>query len=279
MGGGVEPNGEAYFSDPAQAHNRDRAGSGSTRPTTSSSVESRPRLHEHSTSSATVTSSGANANMDTPMPMKRGSSGLLHFYTTPQISTPSREGEAKELREFWKAYMHTPLSDTGGDSTKGTPLAAAGSGGGYRKRVASMPTSKTPIVERDMGDMGMMYGPGGGGGEQSLIYPMRAGLHGPGAAGQQHGNTQREDLRSYEAAVMARKAPTTLNLKPRMVKGRGGHVNVRSHSFLAFRFFSLDSYIYVIAARSQCFGSKSTTVPLRLIILTRKPTVCGSELT
>ena len=122
--------------------------------------------------------------------------------------------------------MHTPLSDSGGGEFvggKATPLAA---GGGYRKRVTSLPSSKTPIVERELGDM--MYG-----GEQGLVYPALGAIR----AGQHHGPTQREDLRSYEAAVMARKAPTTLNLNPRMVKGRGGdHVNVRYFSSFSFIF-------------------------------------------
>ena len=213
MGGGVEPGGGSFFSDPAQAHNRDRAGSGPTRTTTTSSMaESRGRPH---TTSNTHTNT---ADMDTPMPMKRISGGLLQFSGAAQLSTPSREGDTKELREFWRAYMHTPLSDAGGgesgrDSNKATPLAP----GGYRKRVASLPSSKTPIVERDMGDMGMMYG----GGE---VYPMR---HGGGGAVQHHGSDHREDLRSYGAAVMARKAPTTLNLRPRMARGRGDNASVR----------------------------------------------------
>jgi hypothetical protein len=220
IAGGAEPAGGSFFSDPAQAHNRDRPGSGSTRTsTTSSMVQSRGRPH-------TISNSNTNAaNMDTPMPMKRI---LLQFSGAAQLSTLLREGDTKELREFWRAYMLTPSSDAGGgesgrNSNKPTPLAA----GGYRKRVASLPSSKPPIVERDMGGMGMIYG----GGE---VYPMR---HGGGAAVQHHGNDHREDLRSYEAAVMARKAPTTLNLRPRMARGRGDNASVRSCSFLVFYFF------------------------------------------
>jgi hypothetical protein len=248
VGGGIEPDGEAFFSDPAQAHNRDPAGSGSTRTTTtttsSSSIESRGRPHTTSDTNANTNA----ADMDTPMPMKRTSGGLLHFSSAAPLSTPSREGEAKELREFWRAYMHTPLSDSGGgesgkDSSKGTPLAASGGGaGGYRKRVASLPSSKTPIVERDMGDMGMMYG----GGEQSLVYPGLGGMR-AGAGVQHHGNDHREDLRSYEAAVMARKAPTTLNLKPRMARGRGGDANVCSYLFFHINllsFFRFSSMLF-----------------------------------
>ena len=228
MGGGVEPNSESFFSDPAQAHNRDRPGSGSTRTsTTSSMAESRGRPH------TTSSSNTSTANMDTPMPMKRISGGLLQFSGAAQLSTPSREGDTKELRDFWRAYMHTPLSDAGGgesgrDSNRPTPLAA----GGYRKRVASLPSSKTPIVERDMGDMGMVYGAG-------EVYPMR---HGGGAAVQHHGNDHREDLRSYEAAVMARKAPTTLNLRPRMARGRGDNAGVRLCFFLVFHIPLSDSH-------------------------------------
>jgi hypothetical protein len=145
-------------------------------------------VRPHTTSNSNTNTAG----MDTPMPMKRTSGGQLQFSGAAQLSTPSREGDTKELREFWGAYMHTPLSDAGGgesgrDSNRPTPLAA----GGYRKRVASLPSSKTPIVERDIEDMGMMYG----GGE---VYPMRAALHDAGGtAVQHHGNDHREDLRSY----------------------------------------------------------------------------------
>ncbi|KIM37313.1 hypothetical protein M413DRAFT_277274 [Hebeloma cylindrosporum] len=278
--------GEAYFPDPAQAHNRDRAGSTGSR-TTTTTTRGRGHLNSHTSTSTITSSSSSSANhkdtdMDTtPMPVKRISAGAgssgggmvnLMLPNAQHISTPSssvREGETKELRDFWRAYMHTPLSDV--ESSRGTPLAhaananasggAGGGAGGYtrRARVASLPSSKTPIVEREVGDMGMMYagaaaaGGAGGGGHgnerNASVYQglgaVRGGLHGPGGAGagpgagaasQQHpGNNNhiREDLRSYEAAVMARKAPTTLNLNPRMVKKRGGSdANVRLFSSL-----------------------------------------------
>ena len=123
--------------------------------------------------------------------------------------------------------MHTPLSDTvdgefGKDSSKKTPLAADG----HRKRVASFLGSKMPIVERELGNMAMVYG----GGDATV---------------QRHGNDHREDLRSFEAAVMARKRPTTLAAKrPRMARGRSGGVNVCSCSLLILRipFLSFDSH-------------------------------------
>jgi len=257
-GGGLnrEPDEGVFFSDPGQAHNRDGPESRGRALTSASNANVQPDGNRQNA----TTNSGAD--MTTPMPMpiptKRGMSGLLpHFsntagagHSTMSISTsstststpPSREGldtttSAKELRDFWKAYMHTPLSDSGGGEFvggKATPLAAGG--GGYRKRVSSLPSSKTPIVERELGDMGAMYS----GGEQSLVYPalgaIRAGVDagaGAAAGAAQHPEptVPREDLRSYEAAVMARKAPTTLNLNPRMVKGRGGdHANVHSIS-------------------------------------------------
>jgi len=220
LGGQVGLDKDPFFANWEQAYNRDRMGSGATR-TTTSTVE--PRGRSDTTSNPNTHANAAE--MDIPMPMKRISTGLLQFSSPAQILTPSQDVDTKELRDFRRAYMHTPFSDTGGGefgkySSKGTPLAA----GGHRKRVASLLGSKMPIVERDMG---MMYG-------------------GSDATVQHHGNDHREDLRSYEAAVMSRKASTMLNLRPRMAREGSGDANVRS-SYSLFLFF-LSILIHIISA-------------------------------
>lgn len=119
------------------------------------------------------------------------------------LPTPgtSREAETRELREFWKAYMRTPLTGPGELGLQ-TPSANAGGGGqlgvspgpGRRlTRVASLPSVKTPESE-----FMPNYGQGGGG----------ANLQ---RAGTMH---NADDLRSYEAAVLARKAPELTLRKP-----------------------------------------------------------------
>ncbi|KAJ7496348.1 hypothetical protein B0H11DRAFT_2276488 [Mycena galericulata] len=129
--------------------------------------------------------------------------------------TPStREAETRELREFWKAYMRTPLTGPGDVSALGlqTPSANAGaalaaglgppSASGRRYRVASLPSVKTPEGEMDAApSYAAVHQPGQGGG-------------GGGPQTQQARTMHNDDLRSYEAAVLARKAPELTLRKP-----------------------------------------------------------------
>lgn len=111
--------------------------------------------------------------------------------------TASREAETRELREFWKAYLRTPLSG----SLMSTPQAEqqqqhaqqhklnTPTEGYKRQRVSSLPSVKTP-------------GPSIHGTiEASSVRPTL------------HGNP--DDLRSYEAAVLARKTPVNLHIVPK----------------------------------------------------------------
>jgi hypothetical protein len=123
-----------------------------------------------------------------------------------------RDAELRDLREFWRQYMRTPLS--GGGPLGATPSASANaalaaSGGilgaaarpgmGKRglSRVASMPSVKTPGVE--------LAAPHFRDDAAAVPAPARTYL----AA---------EDLRRYEAAVLSRKAPQ-LSLVPRKKSG------------------------------------------------------------
>ena len=119
--------------------------------------------------------------------------------------TPSREAEIRELREFWKQCIRTPLSGSslmcsGNDgSSPQTQRQAAPSPFSYRRpRVSSMPSTKSPLSvdpERPSQNCG-----------SSIRTTLAA----------------QDDLKSYEAAVLARKAPTTLRIGPKARRKTGG---------------------------------------------------------
>jgi hypothetical protein len=197
------------------------------------------------TSGSSMASSAAlGLSLPTPTPeliasLKNG--GLL--------SAGGREAlDSKELREFWKQYMRTPLTGPGANTPlfplqtptgPGQQLGAgmsstmAGRPSPTRRhsRVASLPSMKTPPIIggpseftsfAPIGNFSLSLGPkarernqqlvNGTGNDiergpphQQVSYSnMRTTLHGDA-----------EDLKSYEQAVLARKAPVTLNLVPR----------------------------------------------------------------
>jgi len=229
---------------------------------------------------------GMDVNTDpdaTPMPMQmdQGPSGHLSHSQHEQSSRlhkasshshvqwsspvqsfppPSRERDkdvdTRELRDFWRDYMHTPLSGPG--------LTDSPGGGMYRRpRVNSLPSKKTPLG--GPGGSGEAYGyPGTAISSQGMagtgmtlgvshfmpmLLPRRPStglgtpLHGSMTTEQGHGQGQQpqthqvrhghgsaEDLRSYEAAVLARKAPTNLSLKPRKRRTTEGSSSDKSGS-------------------------------------------------
>ncbi|KAH9482002.1 hypothetical protein JR316_0006532 [Psilocybe cubensis] len=206
---GLAVDGQPFFSDPEHAHNQQ------------AQAQAQARL--------------LGQDMDTPMPMKQESSagGLLQLPLDTKLQTPSRDTDTRELREFWKQYMRTPLSGPGpvlgmGDVQGGT--SSKGTTTPYRRqRVASMPSVKTPVMERDhfysekdhQQQQQQQTGANVNAGESERdrkmgpTSSMRTTLHG-----------DHEDLRSYEAAVLARKAPTNLNLQIRKpFRGRGNAPN------------------------------------------------------
>ena len=146
----------------------------------------------------------------TPMPNKhpRDSNGISASLPTPGLA---RETETRELRDFWKQYMQMPLTGPGSSALDAaaqglypTQRSPASPNGSRRVRVSSLPSGQTPtsdLAGNVNGNRG--YAAHGANGTSSIRTTL-------------HGNT--DDLRSYEAAVLARKTPT-LHLVPK--KGRG----------------------------------------------------------
>jgi hypothetical protein len=127
----------------------------------------------------------------------------------PAAGTPA---SLKDLKEIWKQYMKTPFS--------GQPLAHEHHPAGSPKRerglsrVASLPSVKTPSAATAGGGDPMR---GANGNQQQ--QPTN------GANNAQYGNAysrphhHTDDLRSYEQAVLARRAPLTLHLAPPRRRG------------------------------------------------------------
>ncbi|KAF8628603.1 hypothetical protein AX15_003811 [Amanita polypyramis BW_CC] len=136
---------------------------------------------------------GTDDPNQTPMPSKQSGPQQLGN----AASTPSREVEIRELREFWKQCIRTPLGGSGqagsGNDALGPQSQCHTPRTSRRLRVASLPSTKSPSSI----DPGRCANPDDG----NISSPVRA--------------TAKDDLRSYEAAVMARKAPTMLSLGPR----------------------------------------------------------------
>ena len=143
----------------------------------------------------------ANGDKGRHQPQQQGNSSA----TTP--------AGLKELKEMWKQYMRTPLS--------GQPLAhdhpALGSPKRERglSRVASLPSVKTPsAATAGWGDP--MRGLNGNQHMQPQQQVAGSGAQQyPAPAAYARGHNHTDDLRSYEQAVLARRAPLTLHLAPR----------------------------------------------------------------
>ncbi|KAF9556943.1 hypothetical protein CPC08DRAFT_725385 [Agrocybe pediades] len=243
---GLVADGQPFFSDPAQVHNQQQQGGQQQQQQQQQQNESgESRDGNDGYGKRNEGSGGPSAllggDMDTPMPIKRSSgllsagldlsgagsgTGLSSRGNNP-LPTPAREMDQRE-REFWKQYMRTPLTGPSsglGDAT--TPSGQGNKGASStttpyrRQRVSSLPSVKTPIVELDQ-----MYGAGAD--HQYHYYQQhqhQQHQHQQGGDGEQHGKLgpmssirttlhgNAEDLRSYEAAVLARKAPALMNLQ------------------------------------------------------------------
>lgn len=105
------------------------------------------------------------------------------------LPTPGLSRDGGDV--LWRAFMRTPMSGPHPANSEVMPQSPAGR---RRVRVSSLPSSKTPTVER--AGMGNNHAEGTNG--------MRVTAHG-----------NPDDLRSYEAAVNARNAALNLNLVPK----------------------------------------------------------------
>ncbi|KIJ51015.1 hypothetical protein M422DRAFT_44218 [Sphaerobolus stellatus SS14] len=139
--------------------------------------------------------------------------------------TPGRDANIAELKDFWKAFMKTPGERTpgvGGLGEDGRPSSSSGAGGGaggHRglTKVASLPDIKTP---------------GGGSAFGHLAgYTANQSQNSNNSNSNQQGQGQsrqnfsgREDLRSYEMAVLARQAPRLTLVAP--PKRRAGSMSL-----------------------------------------------------
>ncbi|KAF8830945.1 hypothetical protein HHX47_DHR1000258 [Lentinula edodes] len=227
-----------------------------------------------------VASSTSSQNLQ-HFPRARPSTGNgrnSNWGDTGELGTPGRDIETRELREFWKAYMRTPLSGPGGGTVggmlggnipghhdmhilspggtssgmnPGAPLGhpTTGAPSPYRRqRVSSLPSVKTPtaIFDEERYAAGFV----GFNGPYGAKYPQQPDSHllhshrvQPSHANHQqahnahygapqpggptmHGNA--EDLRSYEAAVLARKAPVNLSME-----GLGGKMRRKAGGVIA----------------------------------------------
>ena len=229
---GISADGQPFFDDPSQAHNQQQS--------------SDPEQNHDGLLTVDV-----GPDMDTPMPLKRdarhinpssmhqrpatvngvpGPPGIDGPGTTAGIGnlpTPSKDADTRELKEVWRQYMRTPLTgpqDAGPASNNAEQSPSnsktASPTSHRRQRVSSFPSTRTPMVESK--DMSLPPASG-------LGYHQLPGSRGrENSAAMQQGTTSSlrttlhddEDLRSYEAAVLARKTPT-LNLQlKRPMKGK-----------------------------------------------------------
>ena len=217
---GISVDGQPFFDDPSQAHNQHRS--------------SDPEQNHDG-----LLTTDIGPDIDTPMPLRRdagriqmpaingrpatatgaassntGGSGTM--FGIGNLPTPSKDVDARELREFWRQYLRSPLttSQDAGPEGKMSPPSSH-----RRQRVSSLPSVKTPMMERGDIFLHLGYHPSqqqdqrrgekGAGVQQGPMSSLRTTLH------------VKEDLSSYEAAVLARKAPT-LNLQLK----RPGRANV-----------------------------------------------------
>lgn len=128
----------------------------------------------------------------TPMPPKALSQQQLRDRGMSLSALPT-PGLGRDGDILWRTYMRTPVSGSHPAGSEAPGAMPQSPSSRRRVRVSSLPSSKTPTVERAL--------------------PGMANGNGEGPRMTLHGNP--EDLRSYEAAVNARNASLNLNLPKR----------------------------------------------------------------
>jgi hypothetical protein len=149
--------------------------------------------------------------VNVPDQLSSASGGISATGMTP------REAEFRDLREFWKQYIRTPLTGPNSNSMSfplATPTpnnvhgqleAPKPASGKKLARVASLPSVKTPPVASDVGPIGHHYYGPGEGRNSNLAAANNHRSH-------LHSHMGPDDLQSYERAVLARKTNINLNL-------------------------------------------------------------------
>ncbi|KAG2341189.1 hypothetical protein BDR05DRAFT_965525 [Suillus weaverae] len=128
----------------------------------------------------------------TPMPPKALSQQQLRDRGMSLSALPT-PGLGRDNDILWRTFIRTPMSGLHPAGSEMPGVMPQSPSSRRRVRVSSLPSSKTPTVERAL--------------------PGMANGNGEGARTTLHGNP--EDLRSYEAAVNARSASLNLNLPKR----------------------------------------------------------------
>ncbi|KAI0090199.1 hypothetical protein BDY19DRAFT_938969 [Irpex rosettiformis] len=229
---------------------------------TSSSTTSLSEASMTSTGASSHTSSSSVGNASNDTSSSNSQSELSLQTPTPDLIASLKNGgilsaggrdilDSRELREFWKQYMRTPLTGPGsgnvmfslqtptgpGQQLGSTSPQSRPSPSRRHSRVASLPSMKTPPIftsnYANSGATAHLQESGSFAASSNFTFSSQPkakhraqsqdqgrGQDGPSAKLQYssvrttlHGDA--EDLKSYEQAVLARKAPTTLNLVPK----------------------------------------------------------------
>ncbi|KAF7789742.1 hypothetical protein EIP86_000688 [Pleurotus ostreatoroseus] len=198
------------------------------------SAESSSGAHSTNSSSTSLTSASTSQSHETGH-TSHSSMGLSLPTPTPELlaslkgnllSAGGRDAlDSKELRDFWKQYMRTPLTGPGSQTplfplqTPTGPGQQLGSAAGRpsptrrHSRVNSLPSMKTPPI---MGQDFSTFAPGKERQPEDGHRDDRHGYsHGYSSSVRTTLHGDAEDLKSYEQAVLARKAPTQLKLVPK----------------------------------------------------------------
>ncbi|KZT06104.1 uncharacterized protein LAESUDRAFT_743565 [Laetiporus sulphureus 93-53] len=174
-----------------------------------------------------------------------GGTSSLNFATPTQdilsaLKAGKNDMDSKEMRDFWKMYVRTPLSGPGSANMlslatptgPGQTLGSRPSPSRRHSRVASLPSMKTPPLLSDVNSGAL---------PPLSRFAFNDGTRNDGSRNMQfphseHESDQRDrnanananafssirttlhggdDLKSYEQAVLARRAPMNLNLVPK----------------------------------------------------------------
>lgn len=145
---------------------------------------------------------------------------LTSYFLSVVSGVMSPNSEARQMREFWKAFIQTPEGETPG-KTGATPLAN-GRPGGWLRSYSMTKTNSLPPTRRSNSQVDVEYK------AYDDTTPHPRNIQQLGAANNAavpRSVVNSDELRSYEAAVLSRQPPV-LKFEPRAPKNhaqlRGG---------------------------------------------------------